>query len=188
MNDLPPAPLPWYGPLELLLAYNPSLLPVPGTVGDPENPQEREHRANRTDSLEGLLMEKVRCLSDILSQIAYDIEQRTLLSHHIIGHIYRHYCYVKTGLLELYQWQLGTSRSVEQRRTGIEQQLGTLIQEKRQEQVRCWQDIAQLKKEFRQWLKQYCDVVQRVRIILPNRQKKPMPTAKQREAFPDETY
>ena len=83
----------------------------------------------------------------------------------MIYRIYQHYCYLKCKLFELYTWELGRSRNVEKRRSSLEQQLDALKQEKRQEQVHCWQDIARLRTELRTWFKQYRDLMQRVRMI-----------------------
>jgi len=125
-------------------------------------PASREH-----DSLEGLIGDKVRCLGDMLTQIQQDMQRRTVLSEQVITRIYQHYCYVYTKVLELSTWQMGSNKTIESRRLRLEQQLDALKQETRQEQVQCWQDIALLRKEWRQWFKQYSDVMQRARIILP---------------------
>lgn len=69
--------------------------------------------------------------------------------------------------MELYSWPLGANRGIEIRRIRLEKQLDTLLQEKRAEQVKCWNDIALLNKELRNWFKEYCDLAQRVRLILP---------------------
>jgi hypothetical protein len=94
------------------------------------------------------------------------MDTRSELSFHVIYRIYQHYCYLKTKLFELYPLELGKSRAVEGRRSQLETQLDMLKQEKRKEQIQCWQDKEALKKEWRQWFKQYCDLVQRAKIIL----------------------
>lgn len=63
-------------------------------------------------------------------------------------------------------WTLGLRRHVEQRRSLIERQIDLLKQEARNEQRQCWQDIAQLKAERRQWLKQYRDALLRANVVL----------------------
>ena len=87
----------------------------------------------------------------------------------VVLDIYKQYSYLKTKLFELYYWRIGLSRSVEGRRSALEQQLDALNLEKRNPQVLCWQDVAQLRRELRTWFKQYRDLVQRVRIISPGR-------------------
>ena len=153
----------FYGSLDSLLEY-----------GNPQPPsyfknQNSIENTEQKDPLENLLQEKAQCLADILGQIDLDIKSRKELSLNVIYRIYQHYCYLKSNVLELYTWELGRNRGIEIRRVRLEKQLDSLKQEKRQEQVQCWQDIAQLKKEFRTWFKQHCDLVQRVKIILPGK-------------------
>lgn len=153
----------FYGSLDSLLEYC-----NPQPSGYFKNLNQSEDN-EQTDSLENILQEKVHCLSDILRQIVHDIKSRKDLSLNVIYRIYQHYCYLKSNLFELYTWELGRNRGIEIRRVRLEKQLGTLKQEKRQEQIHSWQDIALLKKEFRNWFKQYRDLVQRVKIILPGK-------------------
>ena len=80
-------------------------------------------------------MEKVNCLSSIISQINREIEQRMLLSGKLIYQIDYQYSYVKSSFWEAYQWQTGVNRSIDMRRNRLEQQLGQLLQEKRLEQL-----------------------------------------------------
>lgn len=151
--------MPFYGSLDSLLEYAPSRSPDYFAI--PPEPESDE-----AGSLEDLLADKVRALWNILGQIEREIQGRKDLSGDIIYRISQHYCYLKTKLYELDIWPLGASRSIENRRSGLEKQLDTLNQEQRREQVQRWQDIALLKKEFREWFKQYCDLVQRVKIVL----------------------
>lgn len=126
-----------------------------------------EDNKGEDNSLENLLHEKVRSLSDILAQIALETNNREELSLKVIDKIYRHYIYLKSKLFELYGWEPGINKGIEIRRSKLEKELNTLNQEKRQEDIQCWQDIALLKKEFRDWFKQYSDLLQRVKIIVP---------------------
>lgn len=129
----------------------------------------RSDNGEGSDSLERLLLEKVEALSSILRQVSSEAGGRAQLSTRIIGDIEQQYCYLKTKLFDLYSWELGRVRNVEQRRSGLEKQLDELNKQKRQEQVECWRDIAELKREFRTWLKQYCDLMQRVTLVLPQK-------------------
>lgn len=148
----------FYGTLDLLLKYTPP-------PSEHFSVQQSEEKKDNDLSLEGLLGAKVQCLSDILADIQHGIQGRKDLFENVIYRIYQHYCYLKGKLFEMYQWPINHSRAIETRRSGVEKQLDTLKQEKRKEQVQCWQDIAGLKKEFRVWLKQYSDLAQRVRLI-----------------------
>ena len=155
----------FYGSLDSLLEY--SLQNLAHHI----EPQKAESEEN--DSLENLLQEKVDSLSEILAQIDRDIKSRNDLSKEVIEQIDQHYRYLKTKYYELQEWMFGRNRWVELRRSALEKQLDVLNQEKRQEQVQCWRDIAQLTREFRDWFKQYCDLMQRIKIIIPSIVKKP---------------
>lgn len=149
-----------YVTLDSMLEYSP-----PALINDSQTSPDSE--LDKTDdSLENILEEKVNCLSTILVQINHDITKRGDLSQNVINKIYEHYCYLKTKLFELYQWRFGSNRNIESRRSKLEKQLDSLKQEKRQEQVQCFRDILLLGKESRNWFKQYCDLMQRVKIIL----------------------
>ncbi|MDA2934255.1 hypothetical protein MYX82_07915 [Acidobacteria bacterium AH-259-D05] len=117
------------------------------------------------ESLEKLLEEKLNSLSDILKQIEQEMQARNDLSKNIIFQIYEHYCLLKSKLLGLSFWELGSNSSVDSRRSALGKQLDALKQEVRKEQIQCWQDVSNLKKEFRNWFKQYRDLMQRVRLV-----------------------
>lgn len=154
-----------YGTLEGILEYSAEQRLDYFSLSEIEH-SKKSNEHDKLDSLQELLLEKVSCLSDILNQIEHDIRSRKFLSENVISLIYIHYCYLKTKLFKLYSWEFGRFRNIEHRRSRLEQQLDRLKQEKRQEQVKCWQDIAFLKKESRQWFKEYCDLMQRTKIIL----------------------
>ena len=122
---------------------------------------------NRNSSLENLLGEKVLNLAEILGQIEQDIQHRRELSLRIIHDVEEHDCHLKTKLLQLKFWELGSNPSIEARRAGLERQLDFLKKARRQEQVTCWQDVSNLKREFRTWFKQYSELVQRVKLFSP---------------------
>lgn len=150
--------MPFYGTLESLLEYSPA--------SDYFALQSAEARDEKGLSLEDLLQDKVRSLSHILKEIQGDIKSRATLFENIVYRIYQHYCYLKAKLFELYIFPINGNRAIEGRRGSLEKQLDSLKQEKRKEQVQCWQDIVALKKEFRTWLKQYKDLASRVRLVL----------------------
>jgi len=120
-----------------------------------------------TDSLESLLIDKVNVLQDLINQIDFDENQRKALSYQVLYRLYQHYFYAKTYLFQIDQWQMGSQRHIEQRRSKLEQELSKLKQEKRQEQILCFQDILKLRQEKRNWLKQFGDLSRRVKLVLP---------------------
>lgn len=157
--------MPLYGPLEALLRY-----PLPPKAPGQENLLPSESPAERP-SLEGLLEQKINALGIILGDVARDISSRQSVSIAFIERLYVQYFYIKAKFFELSFFPIGGNRAIESRRSTLEKQLDALVQEKRQEQVRCWQDIAALKKEFRVWLKQYSDLVSRAEILMPEKHK-----------------
>lgn len=116
-------------------------------------------------SIDSLLMEKVESLASILGDINEKITERHSVSANVSGLIDQHYLYVKFKLLEMNHWPLNGVKAIELRRSNLEKQLDTLLNEQRREQVLCFQDIADLKREFWKWFKEYCDVAQRMRIV-----------------------
>lgn len=126
----------------------------------------RPHEAaGGQNSIDQLLKEKVGSLATILGDIQHKIDRRYVLSSDVQSLIDQHYFYIKTKLLELRQWPIDGVRAIEQRRSGLEGTLDTLLNEKRREHVQCWQDIAELKREFWKWFKLYSDVAQRAQFI-----------------------
>jgi hypothetical protein len=159
----------FYGSIDSLLEY--SLKGFPAYFAH----QTVQPKKEQSDSLEYLLQEKVDSLSEILAQIDRDIKSRNDLSKDVIGQIDHDYRYIKTKYFELEQWMFGHNKWAEQRRSALEKELDALNKEKRQEEVQCWQDIAQLTREFRDWFKQYCDLMQRIKIVIPDMSaKKPL--------------
>lgn len=147
-----------YGTLETLVSYE-----IPAF---PAKARKRGGEGHAGNGLETLVGEKVRSVADILADLRHDMGARQLLSLAMLSAIQEHYLLVKNKFLQLDHWPQGGSRLMETRRSALEAQLDVLLREERQERVKCWEDIAKLKKEFRQWHKQYADLVQRSRIIL----------------------
>lgn len=113
-----------------------------------------------------MLTSKVRTLSEILLQIEDDQRSRTLLSSLVLSHLQVHYTYLRSKLLELYEWAFGRNRTVDARRSSLEEALDALNQERRRERIQCWNDVAELRREWRTWFKQHADVDQRVKLLL----------------------
>lgn len=124
-------------------------------------------------SIDEILSDKVGCLGKILADIQGEIDKRQVLSSAVIERIYAHYFYVKKYLFQIDHWPITGNRAIEQRRSKLEEKLDTLLAEKRREQVLCFQDIANLKRDFWKWFKEYCDVAQRARMVLDGNARKP---------------
>lgn len=142
-----------------------SLLNNPSLSNQSPNQNTPHNKDNKPGSLEDFLEDKVQCLTDIIEHIQQEIRSREQLSQNIIHQTYEHYCLLKSKLFGLYFWEPGTNPSIDSRKSILERQLDALKQEVRKEQVQCSQDVSILNKEFRTWLKQYCDLMQRVRLV-----------------------
>lgn len=153
--------MPRYLPLDFL----PSYLPEGNTSKEPRRDFPKE-AGKEAVSLESIIVGKTQTFAAILGDIAREIGKRETLSVEVIENIDQHYRYLKTKLYETDLWPLGHNRAIEIRRSKLEQQLDTLLQERRQEQVKCCQDISRLKSEFRTWFKQHSDLEQRASLVL----------------------
>ena len=147
--------MPLYGTLESILLYAPEL-----SLDEPPS-------ASRISPLEKILTEKVRALSSLLQQIQHEVRGRATLMDYVVYRIDYEYCLTRARLLEVLNWTPGASRSVDQRRSVLERELAVLNVERRKQQVEAWRDVAILQREFRTWLKQYSDLMQRVRLVVP---------------------
>lgn len=119
-------------------------------------------------SIDQILNDRVESLATILADIQGTIDKRGDLSADVIKRIYAHYFYVKKYLFEITHWPLSGNRAIEQRRSQLESKLDTLLNEKRREQVLCFQDVANLKRDFWKWFKEYSDLMQRARFVSKN--------------------
>ena len=127
-------------------------------------------------SIDKILADRVDSLATILIDIQGTIDKRQVLSGAVIDRIYAHYFYVKKYLCEIARWPLSANRAIEQRRSKLENMLDTLLAEKRREQILCFQDIANLKRDFWRWFKEYCDLVQRLNLMTTRSREKPKNT------------
>lgn len=108
---------------------------------------------------------KLKVLSTLIAEIGAEIDERERLRQRIIDDNRIHYFYLKTKLLALEQWPIGGIRPIEQRRSALEMQLDQLNKDAREAQTICFQDIAKLTVERRTWLKQYGDLLNRMRLL-----------------------
>jgi len=153
----------FYGSLESLVVYSPK--------HPAHSPKQRGDLENTEDgSLDALLLGRVNSLGVILGHVEKDMAQRKALSENILMRIYYQYCYVKSSLIKTYMFGAHSSSGYSLR-SKLEQQIFGLVQEVRTEKQKCWQDIARLNQEWRTWLKQYLDAMQRVRVIFPLNEK-----------------
>ena len=115
--------------------------------------------------LETILGGKLKVFSTLIANIDAEAMERQRLSRSVSADIQQHYSYLKTMLYETGLWPMGASRQIEQRRSSLEKQLDELNKENRAEEVECWKDLAKLNTERRMWLKQYGELLNRLRLF-----------------------
>lgn len=108
---------------------------------------------------------KLKILSTLIADIDAEIDQRQRLVREIIDDNRTHYFYLKTKLFALDHWPIGGIRPIEQRRSALEKQLDDLNKQAREARMVGFQDIAKLTTERRTWLKQYGDLLNRMRLL-----------------------
>ena len=101
----------------------------------------------------------------LLVDIFSEMNNRKELSNILIGEINNDIFDLKAKLFELDSWFIGRNRMIDTRRNKLEQSINELEKEKRDKETEKWQDIARLKKEFRDRFKEYKDILRRFSII-----------------------
>lgn len=119
--------------------------------------------------LKEVLTDKISLLEEILKDLDEQIKDREYLKDSIVKKFDEGICYLRTKLYEIDSWELGKNRTIDSRRSKIEQELEQLKSQKRTEARECWRDIALLKKEKREFFKEYRDALRRVKVIFPEK-------------------
>ena len=115
--------------------------------------------------LEMILGGKLKVFSTLIADIDVEAGERQRLSRNLAAEIQQQYSYLKTKLYETGLWPMGANRQIEQRRSFLEKQLDELNKENRSEEIECWKDLAKLNTERRMWLKQYGELLNRLRLF-----------------------
>jgi len=109
-----------------------------------------------SDPLEAFVQGKLRILEAAIAQVLKEIEQRELLRDVMLDAIDNQMCELTTSLMAVAPW--GDSPSTvgdPRRRAALEKEISALDAEKRHETTATWKDIANLKKELRELLREY---------------------------------
>lgn len=135
--------------------------------------EEKVHAPEENDKpkdenfIKDILTEKIHFLRDILEEIEVQITDRDALKEVILDKVDKGVCYLQTKIYELDNWGLGHNRDIDLRRSKLEKELETLKKQKRDEERENWRDIALLKKEHREFYRQYREALRRVKVIFP---------------------
>jgi len=109
-----------------------------------------------SDPLEAFVQGKLRILEAAISQVLKEIQERELLRDMTIEDINRQQCELNTALMAVAPW--GDSPSTlgdPRRRASLEKEIAALVAEKRHEAIAHWKDVASLKSELRELLREY---------------------------------
>ena len=121
---------------------------------------------NRLDPLEMLMAGKLRIIETAIEQITNEIEDRENLQKVLLDTIDDQICDQKEALNQVAPhgsspFTVGDSK----RRASIEKELAALEAEKRKETCSAWKDIANLKKEMRDLLREHNEEKRRQQVI-----------------------
>lgn len=161
--DWNPAKMTDYGLSELTLqeTSNPSFgekeIPATDIFGD---------RNSQQDPIEGFVRDKLIIIEAAINQVLGEIEQREQLLTELLEDIDAQICIQKEMFFRIAPY--GSSAITEgdpKRRVAIEGMLASLETEKRREQASAWKDIASLKRELRELLREYNEEKRKQRVI-----------------------
>ena len=112
----------------------------------------------RQDPLNAFLSGKLRIIEHTIRQITDEITKRELLQEITLDAIDNEMCRLRTALFATAPYgdspfTLGDPR----RRAALEKEIASLQAEKRSEETAAWKDIAGLKKELREVLREYLE-------------------------------
>ena len=120
----------------------PTNLMLPGTV--------------TSDPLEAFIQGKLRILEAAIAQVLKEIEERELLRDVTLDGIDKQMCELNTALMAVAPWGDSPSTLGDPRRRGsLEKEIAALVAEQRHETTATWKDIASLKSELRELVREY---------------------------------
>lgn len=108
---------------------------------------------------------KAATLRDLIAQIELEKRSRERLTLALGGELELSYTWIKDQLLPLQAFPLLWDRSLDLRRSQLEQRLLVVTNERIRVEQEAWRDTAQLTRERRGWAKQYSDLVLRLSFI-----------------------
>ncbi|MFZ0429322.1 MAG: hypothetical protein WAO20_14475 [Acidobacteriota bacterium] len=119
-----------------------------------------------SEGLEGFLESRVRAVARILDDIETDASNRQHLSDEVLAAIEDEAGALRSAVRTL-EAALLHDAGFHPLRQGLERRLEQLGAEARRERVTRWQDLAALKRELRQWLREYEKALERTRLLGP---------------------
>jgi hypothetical protein len=109
--------------------------------------------------------EKLASLRDTVEQVSTEITTRHEFANKFLYQIDYQIRECASSLSEFNRWGLGYNTGVDKKRNHLERMLSDLRKERRGTELRCWQDIVALRKDLRDTLNEYKDVIRRGRML-----------------------
>lgn len=115
--------------------------------------------------LEKVFKDKLTTIRITLFDIVYEIKKRSEIDHALTREINAGICTLRTQLLELDTYSIGSNQLVDKRRGALEDKIHALERDLRTQDLKRWQDIVILKKELRRTFREYQDLKRKFRLI-----------------------
>ena len=109
--------------------------------------------------------EKLGSLRDTVDQVSAEIITRHEFADKFLYQIDYQIRECASSLSEFNCWGLGYNTGVDKKRNHLERMLSDLRKERRGTELRCWQDIVALRKDLRDTLSEYKNIIRRGRML-----------------------
>ena len=133
------------------------------TAGSPNYVTTRP--ARKESGLDAILGERARLLGELVAEVRTQRQERDQLSRRVTRHIWEEYLERRAELLPLRAVPLRFDRSLDARRASLDDRLDRLRVQARQEAIDRWRDVAVLRREEREWVRQHRDLVERLSLL-----------------------
>ena len=117
------------------------------------------------EPFESYFSEKLDYLRDTVGQISAEITTRHEFTNKFLYQIDYQIRECAFSLSEFRFWGIGYNTGVDKKRNHLERMLSDLRKERRATELRCWEDIVSLRKDLRDTLSEYKDILRRGRIL-----------------------
>lgn len=117
------------------------------------------------EPFETYFSEKLNSLKDEIQQISTEITTRHDFTHKFLYEIDYQIREAAFSLSEFKFWGVGYNNGVDKKRNHLERMLSDLRKERRSTELRCWEDIISLRKDLREALSEYKDIIRRGNIL-----------------------
>jgi len=109
--------------------------------------------------------EKIDSLRYSVQQVSAEITTRHEFANKFLYQIDYQIRECASSLAEFNRWGLGYNTGVDKKRNHLERMLSDLRKERRATELRCWDDIVALRKDMRNTLSEYKDILRRGRLL-----------------------